>query len=454
MKKLVSALLISLPCYPMQKQVDTSLVEQILTQESTDMYRILGADLSKTLAQEVLHNHPIIHYLLRNIPIHCTHTFIGPTHHPFSAKFNEAEDMILTASHGTANRIWHVATGQCLATFVFEDVVHEDYVNSAVFSPTGDKVVTASRDTTAKIWNVKTGKCLATLVGHVREVNLAVFNDTGDRIVTASFDTTAKIWNASSGNCLITLEGHTSRVVSAVFNKRGDRIVTASWDKSAKIWHVQTGECMITLKGHEHFVNSAAFNTKGDRIVTTSYDRTAKLWHGQTGECLATFECQELFVNAAVFNEAGDKIVTTSLGTNAKIWHVPTGKCLMTLKGKLNSAIINRAGDRVLTAYSDGAAKIWDLTDRNESEQFLLRTVNLTQAIILNAIYEVIVARRLVTLHGKNAFSKDDESIFREINANEITLDFNRYPHLQEQYDEIPALLRKKLDHFVSKRTT
>ena len=229
-----------------------------------------------------------------------------------------------------------------------------------------------------------------------------------------------------------TLEGHTDRVISAQFNQAGDKIVTASGDKTAKIWDTKTGDCLATLKGHTTYVRSAQFNQAGDKIVTASWDNTAKIWDAKTGDCLATLEGHTSYVISAQFNQAGDKIVTAS---------------------------------------NDNTAKIWNYGAYLECQQFLSWGATFKQAAIINAIYEVMVARALIRLHGANAFrggtvESSHDGIFSRLvessryyisaelptlSSDEITFNFNKHPHLQTEYDNIPKELRIILDNYITK---
>nr|CAH7715640.1 unnamed protein product [Callosobruchus chinensis] len=49
---------------------------------------------------------------------------------------------------------------------------HDHNVSSVAFMPAGDFVVSASRDKTVKMWEVATGYCVKTFVGHRDWVSL------------------------------------------------------------------------------------------------------------------------------------------------------------------------------------------------------------------------------------------------------------------------------------------
>ena len=481
---------------------DENLAKELLNNEES-IWGSFPGELSNLLARRLLYNHPVKHYLLAQITLP-SKTLQGHTERISSAKFNGAGNMIVTASDDHTAMIWDAKTGECVTTLTG----HTDPVNSAEFNDAGDKIVTASFDRTVKIWDVSSGECLATLAGHEDAVNSAQFNGAGDKIVTASDDNTAKIWDVETGECLKTLTGHEKAVLSVQFNSAGDRIVTGSMDCTVKIWDVYSGECLATLAGHDGWVRSAEFNVTGDKIVTASDDGSQKIWNAVSGECLATLPRHDGFANFAQFNKAGDKIVTAfddktkiwdvssgeclatltghsagfwsaqfntagekivtaSLDGTAKIWDVMTDKCLATLIGHdgwVTSAEFNDAGDKIVTASDDKTVKIWDISPLLELENFLARRVTLKQAFILNAIYEVVLARALVKKHGKNAFQVASDRVaglaheggadlHEDLSYNKITFDFTKYPHLQEHYDALPQVIQVRLDHYVTKMT-
>ena len=163
----------------------------------------------------------------------------------------------------------------------------------------------------------------------------------------------------------------------------------------------------MTLKGHTNWVKSAQFSRNCDKIVTASYDNTVKIWDTKTGNCITTLKGHTNDVRSAQFSRNCDKIATNT-------------------------------------------AKIWDIGEFLECQNFLTRRVTFQQAVILNCIYKIIVARRLVNNHGNNAFEEGGNSsgFFAQ---EEIILDFNTYPHLQKHYDDLPKALRAILDPYITK---
>ncbi len=527
MKKLLLVLLVTPATHAMLKQAipcdkDRYAIESMPVEEKTLVQALLTnkesqwnthcPEISKLLAQSILHNHPIVPFLLKQINLP-PGTLQDYTDEVWSVYFNKDGDKIVTILKDGTAKIWN-AEGTCLATLqdirsvkkinkVGDKILtisqdgqtakvwdanngtclatlrgHTSCIYSAKFNKAENQIVSASTDKTAKIWDASTGTCLATLEGHTDTVYSAQFNKDGDKILTTSRGHTAKIWDAKNGSCLATLRGHTDTVWSANFNKTGNMIVTASDDKTARIWDANNGTCLATLEGHTDTVWSAKFNKDGNLIVTASDDKTARIWDVMNGSCLATLEGHTAYVNSAKFNEAGNLIVTASDDKTARIWDVMTGSCLATFQD-IRSAEFKGTTNKIVTSSSgNNTVKIWDVRLLVEIPQFLARKVTLQQAFILNAIYEVMIARTLIKKHGKSALEvalpsieeEEDKSSLESITAwlphinsyllektvrpEEICFDFNTYPHLQQHYEDFPQEIQDTLEKYITRKTS
>ena len=69
-------------------------------------------------------------------------------------------------------------------------------VYQAAFSSDGTRILTASADNTAKLWDIASGKVIASFVHH-DTVRCAMFSPDGAKILTASWDKTARLWDAA-----------------------------------------------------------------------------------------------------------------------------------------------------------------------------------------------------------------------------------------------------------------
>ncbi len=121
----------------------------------------------------------------------------------------------------------------------------------------------------------------------------------------------------------------------------------------------------------------------------------------------------------------------------------------------------------LVTASFDRTAKIWDVTSL---ERFFTRESSLPQAVLLNAVYEIVIIRALVKKWGQRAFNQKD-SVYNQIDnwsdkslsllgeensylvtgsAEAILFDFDKYPHLREPYRRLPVMIKNILKPFIT----
>jgi len=200
---------------------------------------------------------------------------------------------LLSASRDKTIKMWEVATGYCIKTFIG----HREWVRSIKVSPDGLMVASASNDQTIRIWNISTKECKVELSDHshvietlawapdksVQVINEATGNDSkqalpGPFLVSGSRDKTIKIWEANTGVCLMTLVGHDNWVRSVQFHPGGKYLMSCSDDKTIRTWDIKNQRCAKTLLAHEHFCTTFDFHNSAPVMITGSVDLTAKVW--------------------------------------------------------------------------------------------------------------------------------------------------------------------------------
>ncbi len=275
--------------------------------------------------------------------------------------------------------------------------------------------------------------------GHVL---LALSNGAGNMVVTFCSDGPVCIRSVATGVYEQVLQGHTDLVLAVSFNGAGDKIATASIDGTARIWSAATGICEQVLLLHRGPVMAVSFNGAGDKVVTASGDGTARIWSVATGICEQVLQGHSQVVLVASFNGAGDRVVTGSRDGTARIWSVATGMCEQVLQGHAKGvclASFNGAGDKVVTASYDGTARIWDI---GFLERFK-RRITLDQAFLLNALYEVVILRRLITLRERTDKVVSDQE-GKVLTVDDMLFDFEKYASLGNDFKE--ALVQAYVD--------
>jgi WD40 repeat protein len=70
-------------------------------------------------------------------------------------------------------------------------------VYAVALSPNGQIIASGSADKTIKLWHIETGELLATFTGHAHTVTALAFTASGELLVSGSLDKTIKIWQRS-----------------------------------------------------------------------------------------------------------------------------------------------------------------------------------------------------------------------------------------------------------------
>ncbi|MGD9093703.1 MAG: protein kinase, partial [Anaerolineales bacterium] len=235
----------------------------------------------------------------------------------------------LSGSEDKTLKLWDVAAGECIRTFVG----HTDEVSSVCLSFNGQKALSGSTDKTLKLWDVATGECIRTFVGHTEEVTSVCLSVDGHQILSGSSDKTLKIWKVATGECIRTFEGHSDWVTSVCLTSDGQRALSGSADMTFKLWEIASGECIRTLKGHTDEVWSICLSEDGHHALSGSADKTLKLWDVQTGQCIYTFYGHSDEVISVCLSADEHHGLSASADKTLRLWDLVKGRCLRTFEG-------------------------------------------------------------------------------------------------------------------------
>jgi WD40 repeat protein len=144
-------------------------------------------------------------------------------HVTYSICFSPDGRLIASGGSDKMVRVWEVATGLCLRTFIG----HREAVNSVSFSPDGTLIASAGADKRVILWNFETRKT-AGVFWHEDGVNAVAFSPDGRYLVSASEDKTIKLWDRRTRTCVRTLDGHTAGVGEVSFSPDARYILSCS----------------------------------------------------------------------------------------------------------------------------------------------------------------------------------------------------------------------------------
>ncbi len=413
-------------------------------------------------------------------------------------RLNRAGTMLATNGCLDEIKIWDVNAGKCVAMFYEGDAK----VKFMQFSGTGNQLVTYSDDKTwgygdgeVKIWDLSDLPPTDEDYPDIDSLSDQAVNDGNLRLLSVSpgryvrtfkHDGVNNVRITRERNWLVTADGGKVKflnvdtcewkavlehddVIEVLLNRKEDRFVTAG-DNKVRIWNAYTGKCVATFD-HQR-VASAQLNRKENRLVTSSLHEI-KLWNIITGKCVATLKHdgrigEGIGFGIVQFNRAGSMLAIAVCGDLIKILNAYTGKCVAVLKHDgVTFMHFSMTGDRLVT-FGGKMVKTWDLSALlPKDEDSLISLFTLKQAIILNAVYEVVLTRGLVRKFGKKAFCRKEDSLgylsslasyigsdlFDEelLTPEEIAFDFNRYSHLWKAYQSLPAAIQIVLAPYVTR---
>lgn len=170
---------------------------------------------------------------------------------------------------------------------------HGEVVKTVAYSPNGDYVVTGSRDKTAKLWSVATGLEIRTFIGHHHTVNEVQFSPDGKKIATSSADKTAKIWDIETGEELWSTEQFDRYVTTVAFSAKGKYLAVGGFDDQVIIYEVKSGDTIKQIKADSElglgYGLDAEFSDDGKWLAIGQDNRTMKIYDTQNWELTYTF---------------------------------------------------------------------------------------------------------------------------------------------------------------------
>src|SRR6185312_6308948 len=120
-------------------------------------------------------------------------------------------------------------------------------VVSVAFAPDG-RAVLSGGGTSLKLWDVATGQLVRTFVDHSADTNVfsVAFSPDGRSVLSGSADKTLKLWELATGRLVRTFEGHSDGVGHIAFSPDGRTVVSNSRDKIVRLWDAATGQPVHT----------------------------------------------------------------------------------------------------------------------------------------------------------------------------------------------------------------
>jgi WD40 repeat protein len=124
-------------------------------------------------------------------------------------------------------------TGQLIAKGVY----------SAAFSPDAAVAAGGEYDNTIRLWDVATGKPLRTFVGHQGPIGGVAFSLDGRTLASwGQWEPAIRLWDAATGRERRRLHGHADGATGLALAPDGTVLATSSRDGTVLVWNVKAAE--------------------------------------------------------------------------------------------------------------------------------------------------------------------------------------------------------------------
>jgi WD40 repeat protein len=99
-------------------------------------------------------------------------------------------------------------------------------VNNLDYSPDGTLLASASGDDTIRLWDVASGQCVRTFLGHTDDVISISFSPDGNFLASGGNDQTIRLWTVASGDCIESLNQTGGAISTVDFSRHGRMLLT------------------------------------------------------------------------------------------------------------------------------------------------------------------------------------------------------------------------------------
>jgi len=211
---------------------------------------------------------------------------------------------------------------------------HRAAVKSVAYSPDGKYIATGSRDNSVKLWEVATGRELRTFLGHLSTVNAIDFDPTGKLMATGSSDKQIIIWEVVTGSEMLRISGHQKSVTSVDFSTDGKQLASGGTENEAYVWDVDTGVKTAEFKVYAPQVGiQVSFSKDSKTLITGNDNGMIKLFDLVKKEVTDTLRnisssscggCPSYIQ----LNKNGDQLLSASDRGPVTLWNLKTGKII------------------------------------------------------------------------------------------------------------------------------
>lgn len=252
---------------------------------------------------------------------------------------------------------------------------HTDWVNDITLCCNGRNLISVSNDTTIKVWNAHQGYCLSTLRSHKDYAKCLAAAKDREIVASAGFDRMIYIWDVqvltmltATKNTVTTkpLDGSKDSIYSLAMTNCGNLIASGSTERVIRLWDPRSRQKLLKLRGHTDNVKSLLFSDDGSLLLSASSDGTIRLWSIGQQRCISiirvhdrgvwTLEADESF--STVYSGGKDgKIFMTNLKQSSN-----TALVCQERESILRILLVNRCYEKNQVRHGGNAKSLWVAT--------------------------------------------------------------------------------------------
>jgi WD40 repeat protein/predicted Ser/Thr protein kinase len=284
---------------------------------------------------------------------------------------------IASASEDTTVRVWDVATGRRIFTYLN----HDSEVFAVAWSPDGQNIASGGWDQTVLVWDavhsargaasiLRWLKSLELFLGirdftyrfHTGQVYTVAWSPDSQDIASAGNDHTVQVWQALTGRNITTYAGHTDLVRCLAWSPDGKHIASGGSDHSLRVWNVHTSRKVFINRHHSNVVHSVAWSPDGRHVASGGSDAKVHVWEVSSGRHLLTYHGHADVVQAVAWSPGGSHIASGSGDRAVHVWQALTGRDAFTYHGHADvvyAVAWSPDGQRLASAGSDRTIQVW-----------------------------------------------------------------------------------------------
>ncbi|XP_040568185.1 pre-mRNA-processing factor 19 [Lepeophtheirus salmonis] len=234
-----------------------------------------------------------------------------------------SDDTVITASHDTTVRVWHVPSSQTLKILR----IHDGPVTGLSLHATGDYILSTSTDRYWAFTDLRSGRLITKVTadssagGASSSVALtcAQFHPDGLIFGTGTSDSEIKIWDLKEQQNVANFPGHNGSITALSFSENGYYLATAADDACVKLWDLRKLKNFKTIALEDGYeVRDLCFDQSGTYLAVAGTD--VRIYQCKQWQELRVFNDHTAMATGVRFGKHANYVASTSMDRTLKLY--------------------------------------------------------------------------------------------------------------------------------------